>query len=270
MTATPLSAAPPATGPTAPPAPRTSTPLGPTGQTVYGHPVGALMLDTRFPRPPGDIGNAATWPFPVRYSVVAGAHPALVVGDTDPALLAPFVDAARELVSQGVRVITTSCGFLALFQRELAAAVPVPVVASALLQVPVAAAGAGEGRAVAVLTEREGLLSERHFTGVGWSSRDIDVVVQALAPDAVFPTIYNPAIDAVSIPDADHETLEAELVEAAGRALEQRPDVGAFVMECTNFVPYSAAVRAATGRPVYDLYTAVMQAYHATVGTPFR
>jgi hypothetical protein len=37
-----------------------STSLGPSGQTIYGMPIGALMLDTRFPRPVGDIGNAAT------------------------------------------------------------------------------------------------------------------------------------------------------------------------------------------------------------------
>ena len=35
------------------------------GKTVYGAGVGILMLDTVFPRIPGDFGNAATWPFPV-------------------------------------------------------------------------------------------------------------------------------------------------------------------------------------------------------------
>ncbi len=37
--------------------------------------VGILMLDTRFPRFPGDIGNAATWPFPVLYRAVRDASP---------------------------------------------------------------------------------------------------------------------------------------------------------------------------------------------------
>ena len=43
------------------------------GKTVYGACVGILMLETRFPRIPGDIGHAATWPFPVLYKVVRGA-----------------------------------------------------------------------------------------------------------------------------------------------------------------------------------------------------
>ena len=37
--------------------------------------IGILMLETRFPRIPGDVGNARTWPFPVRYRVVPGATP---------------------------------------------------------------------------------------------------------------------------------------------------------------------------------------------------
>lgn len=35
---------------------------------IYGFPIGMiLMLDTAFPRIPGDIGNALTWDFPVLY-----------------------------------------------------------------------------------------------------------------------------------------------------------------------------------------------------------
>ena len=45
------------------------------GKTLYGASVGILMLETRFPRIPGDMGNAETWPFPVLYKVVPGASP---------------------------------------------------------------------------------------------------------------------------------------------------------------------------------------------------
>ena len=43
------------------------------GKSLYGARVGILMLETRFPRIPGDMGNAETWPFPVLYKVVPGA-----------------------------------------------------------------------------------------------------------------------------------------------------------------------------------------------------
>ena len=45
------------------------------GKNVYGESIGILMLDTKFPRIPGDIGNALTFPFPVRYRKVSGATP---------------------------------------------------------------------------------------------------------------------------------------------------------------------------------------------------
>jgi hypothetical protein len=234
------------------------------GRTLYGIELGVLMLDTRFPRLPGDVGNAETWPFAVHFSVVKGADPSRIMGkDPDPSLLAPFIDAARELESLGVRAITTSCGFLAIFQRELQEAVGVPVLTSALLQVPFVARVIGPERRVTILTERPNL-TERHFNGVGWSSKDLPVAVSAMPPGAVFPTVF---ID--NNETADAAVLEREMVELATRALRDHPDTGAFVSECTNFVPFSGAMRRVTGLPVYDLYTLVMQTHLATIGTTF-
>src|SRR5256712_963098 len=106
------------------------------GFNQYGFTVGILILDTRFPRIPGDVGNATTFPFPVRYHRVSGAHPALVVRRGAEGLLPAFVQGARALEGEGVGAITTSCGFLAKYQQELAAAVRVPVFTSSLPMVP--------------------------------------------------------------------------------------------------------------------------------------
>ena len=106
------------------------------GMNLYGYSVGILVLDTRFPRMPGDIGNAGTFDFPVRYHRVAGASSEGVVRGNQGDLLPLFVEGARALEREGVRAITTSCGFLASHQAELAAAVRVPVFTSSLLLVP--------------------------------------------------------------------------------------------------------------------------------------
>ena len=98
--------------------------------------LGVLMLDTRFPRPPGDVGNAGTFErhgIPVRFAVVEGASPRRIVQDAEPNFLLPFVDAAKRLVQEGASMITTSCGFLASYQNVLAQAVSVPVLTSSLL-----------------------------------------------------------------------------------------------------------------------------------------
>ena len=106
------------------------------GFNQYGFTVGILMLDTRFPRIPGDMGNASTFPFPVRYHRVTGAVPDLVVRRGAEGLLPNFIEGARALEREGVGAITTNCGFLIKYQRELAAAVSVPVFTSSLLLVP--------------------------------------------------------------------------------------------------------------------------------------
>src|SRR5215207_5752548 len=97
------------------------------GKALYGAPLGILMLDARFPRIVGDMGNALTWPFPVLYRVVRGATPERVVLEGARGLAGAFVEAAQELVHDGAEAITTNCGFLCLLQEELAAAVRVPV-----------------------------------------------------------------------------------------------------------------------------------------------
>src|SRR5947209_20160923 len=73
------------------------------GVNQYGFTVGILMLDTRFPRIPGDMGNAQTFPFPVRYQRVTGADPDLVVRRGAEGLLPAFVEGAQALEREGVR-----------------------------------------------------------------------------------------------------------------------------------------------------------------------
>lgn len=237
------------------------------GRTLYGHAVGALMLDTSFPRAVGDIGNALTWPFPMLYRVVRGAVPQKVLSADDLSLLDPFLQAARELVSDGVRAITTSCGYLAVYQRELSAALDVPVLTSSLLQVPLAVQMVGAGRRVGILTVRD-MLTEQHFNGVGWSSAEQPVVVRALDPGTTFARLYAPLGDP-EVVDTDARRLTDEVVAAAVALTTDDPSIGAIVMECTNLVPYSQAVRAATGLPVLDHYTLVMQAYRSLAGHEF-
>ena len=106
------------------------------GKSLYGARVGILMLETRFPRIPGDMGNAETWPFPVLYKVVPGASPRRVVCDKAEGLLDKFLDAAVELARLGADGITTTCGFLSLYRREISAHVGVPVATSSLMQIP--------------------------------------------------------------------------------------------------------------------------------------
>ncbi len=217
--------------------------------------LGVVMLETRFPRPRGDIGNPTTFDFPVRYRTVSGASPRRVVVEPDRALLAPFIDAARALESEGVAAVTTSCGFLALFQREMAAALAVPVWTSSLLLVAEIEAGGRDGGRVGVVTADAASLTAEHLAAAGASA---DTPIEGLAVDSRFRSTV---LDDRAELDVD-EAAEAT-VAAAKRLVARHPDVAAIVLECTNMPPYAEAVRAATGLPVHDITTLVRTRFAA-------
>ena len=105
------------------------------GQASYGEAIGILLLDCFTPFIPGDVANATTYSFPVRFQKVEGLTTKRVLGK-DPTAFEPLLAAAEELVGQGVRAITGDCGFLAIHQKRLATALEVPVFLSSLLQIP--------------------------------------------------------------------------------------------------------------------------------------
>ncbi len=213
--------------------------------------VGVLMLDTRFPRIPGDIGNAATFDFPVRYLRVTGASPDRVVRGDGRALLPLFVEGARSLEREGVRAITTSCGFLARFQGELAASVRVPVFTSSLMLVPIVHRMLAPGRVVGIMTVDATALDARHLAGAGVPS-EMGVVVAGLETEREFTRVL-----LGDLPALDVETARAEHAAVARRLVAAHPEIGAIVLECTNMPPYRQAIQEATGLPVFDVTTLV-------------
>ncbi|MBX3503124.1 MAG: aspartate/glutamate racemase family protein [Alphaproteobacteria bacterium] len=227
------------------------------GKAIYGAPLGILMLEARFPRIPGDMGNATTWPFPVLYKVVRGASPEKVVLKGAEGLLPDFLEAAAELVSLGAEAITTNCGFLSLFQRELAAHVSVPVATSALIQVPWVQATLPPGKRVGVVTVSGSSLTPRHLEAAGVP---LDTPLAGTERGReFFRTLILGEKEDMDVARAEQDILEA------GRALMQsHPDIGAIVLECTNMPPYAAALREALGVPIYDIYSLISW-FHAGI-----
>ena len=219
------------------------------GKAVYGASVGILMLEARFPRILGDMGNAGTWEFPVLYRVVRDASPDRVVRKGGDGLLPAFIAAARSLEADGADGITTNCGFLALFQEELAAAVSVPVLTSSLMQVGAVNALLPKGKRAGVLTISRSTLTPAHLAAAGvpegtpiGTTEGGAHFTEAILGDA---------------PDLDPALAEADNVAAAVALVEVNPDMGAIVLECTNMTPYAAAIREATGLPVFSMATFV-------------
>ena len=227
------------------------------GFNQFGFTVGILMLDTRFPRIPGDMGNATTFPFPVRYHRVTGASPDRVVRKGAEGLLPNFVEGARALEREGVGAITTNCGFLVKYQREMAAAVSVPVFTSSLLLVPLVHSMLAPGRRVGVMTVNSVSLGPEHLAGAGIGP-DIPLAVAGMEGEKEFTRVM--LGDELEL---DPELCREEHVRVARRLVGEHPDIGAIVLECTNMPPYTADIQRETGRPVFDVTTLVRMAHDA-------
>jgi Asp/Glu/hydantoin racemase len=215
------------------------------------------MLDTHFPRIPGDMGNATTFPFPVRYHRVAGAAPDLVVRRGAEGLLDTFLEAARYLEREGVGAITTNCGFLVKFQRQMAAAVRVPVFTSSLLLVPMVHRLLAPGRRVGIMTVNAPSLTAEHLAGAGIGS-DIPLAVIGMETEKEFTRVM--LDDEMEL---DVDAAREEHIRVARRLVADHPDIGAIVLECTNMPPYADDIRHETGLPVFDITALVRMAHDA-------
>ena len=212
-------------------------------------PLGVLMLDTRFPRFVGDIGNPESYSEPTLFEVVRGATVDKVVPAKAPPLLDDFVAAGERLIARGASAITTGCGFLVLNQAELSSRLNVPVATSALLLIPSLLRLLPKGKRLGVLTFSGVDLTPAHFAAAGAPP---DTPVEGVAQDGVFQkAIYEqPCDDSIA-------AREAEVVAAAQRLIARHPDIGAILFECTNFPPHRSAVEQVTGLPVYDVFTLI-------------
>jgi Asp/Glu/hydantoin racemase len=219
------------------------------GKSIYGAAIGILMLESRFPRIPGDGGHAATWPFPLLYKVIRDATPERVVRQGAEGLLDAFIEGARELIRMGADGITTNCGFLALYQAELAAACQVPVAASSLMQVPWVQSLLPPGKRVGIVTVSASTLTPLHLERAG--ARPDSPVVGTESGQEFSRVLLGDELE------LDVARARRDVLDAGERLVREHGNIGAVVLECTNMIPYAADMSDRLGLPVYDFYSFV-------------
>jgi hypothetical protein len=229
-----------------------------------GSTIGVLCLDTSYPKIPGHIRNPATFGFPVTYKVVAGATAERVVRQADPRLLEPFIRAAQELERDGAAAITGACGFLAIFQRQLADAVSVPLYSSSLIQLPMVHRMLRRDQKVGLLVATERSLTPRHLAGVGAES--VPVRIAGLDSQPEFREVILEGRRA----ELDVGRLADEVLGVAGQLVRDNPDIGALVIECTDLVPFAHEIQARAGLPVFDIVTLTEMVHLSLIREPFR
>jgi hypothetical protein len=218
-------------------------------QTSYGEDIGILLLDTAVPFIQGDVGNAKSYSYPVRYKRVEGLTAEAIFAH-DHSFVDAMIAAARELEREGVKAITGDCGFMALFQQEVRSAVNVPVFLSSLIQLPFISQILRDDQRIGIVTANKKVLTKELFEAVGFTHHD-HIVVRGLENTVYF---REAAIDEVGTLNSDRICEE---VVAVAQQLAQDPSVGALLLECSLLPVYGQAVSSATALPVFDFLTMI-------------
>jgi len=228
------------------------------GQVSYGEAIGIILLENYVPFIPGDVANATTYPFPVRFHRVDGFSVERIFKH-DMSLTGAIVEAGKALEREGVRAITGDCGFMILYQEAMQKELSVPVFMSSLLQIPFMRGLLPLGGKIGILTANSESLDNEVLekAGVGDSST---LRITGLQD---YEHFRSAVIDEEGV--LDSERFEHEVVDAAVKLVESDPEIRLILLECSLLPPYGAAVYEATGLPVFDFLSMINFVYSTVV-----
>lgn len=234
------------------------------GARNYGFAIGILQLDCSLPFVPGDVDNASTYRYPVIYRAVGGLSTAACLAGAAE-MTEAVVEAAVELERQGVRALSSDCGFMLQFQNAVREAVAIPVALSPLLQLPMIGACLAPERAIGIITADSGNLTPEFVERAGVPLPTNPLVVRGLQDEPEFRSAVFDEKGAI-----DTALVEAETVALAKAMAAAHPALGAILLECSMLPPYAHAVQKAVGLPVFDFITMIDHVYAATHQQPYE
>jgi len=216
--------------------------------TNKGPTLGILMLEGKMADVKGCMVNDETFPYKVIRKVVKGATTPYSQEEAQ-AMLPLYLDAAKELESEGVDVITANCGLIALMQKELSSVVDVPVVTSALMLAPSINQTLAPNAHIGILTFYTDAIGEKNFNASGWSSDNIPVKISGVEDsDAWLEFLRTKEMS----PDLK-EKMRKDLKNTIDRMLEEEPNIRAFISECTMLPAILEDIRNEIDRPIFDI-----------------
>lgn len=234
----------------------------PKGRLISGYPIGILHLDVWYPLIPGNVVNAYTYDFPVRMKEIPNAVQSRVHSG-DPTLVDDIIKAGRELEKEGVRAICGACGYLANFQSQVSEALDVPVLLSSLIQVPMIKATLKKKQTLGILCADGPSLTAEVFEKCGIDPSGC--IVKGVGDKPEFSAILHSDKG-----HFDNTAVRKEITETAVSLIDEHPQTGAILLECSDMPPYSSDVQRAVGLPVFDFITMIKWAYHSVCQKPYH
>jgi hypothetical protein len=209
--------------------------------------LGMLQLAHKPLTLPGTLGNPKTFAFPLENRQVEGAWTSQVmVGDETVGN--NYVSEAKQLESEGVLAIMANCGFAVVYQNILSNAVKVPVASSSMVQLPLLLTLIRPDKKVGILTFDAKNLTERHFSAAGVYDMS-RIAVAGIEGSESYHILNDPE------PKLTLEILEQDVLSCAKKLLTDHQDIGALLLECSAFCPFTDVLRQETGLMVLDFVT---------------
>jgi len=229
------------------------------GQHVGGHAIGILVLQLGYPIIPGNVANATTFDFPVRYGLIKTDIPGVNLFLADEGLLDPILTAAQALAADGVKAIVGSCGYLGFFQKEVAKALDIPVFMTSLLQIPMILPALKPTQKLGVICANEEPFYNL-LESLGLNTIKDKLEVKGLENEPEFTSAILGGSGVL-----DNEKLGQEVVSVAQSFVSTDNNVGAILLECSDIPPYAKQISSVTGVPVFDYITFIEWIYRGLV-----
>lgn len=212
-----------------------------------GHvPQGLMQLENL----KGNSTNPDSYPFEIDMRHVKGACTETIITHPSKEVMNEMIKIGKEMEKDGVKAIVGSCGFNAIFQKEIANALDIPVFMSSLLQVPYVANIIGKDKTIAVMTAYGSRLTKEHLECCGITDEKIEILGLENCPE--WNAIFDKEDEAV-----DMDLVEKEIMTTALEAVKKNPNIKAFVLECTDLPPFGPKIMEATGLPVFSINTLI-------------
>lgn len=237
---------------------------GQVGRYSSGEAIGILTLESSpVAFIPGDVNNATTYPFPVRYQNVPGYTVEKAISG-DISIYDNLLTAAKSLQQQGVKAITGGCGFMGLHQPRLAKEIEIPVFLSSLMQIPFISATIGSGKKIGVITANAENLSENLLKSVGVSdSSNLRIIGLENSPNFTQFAIEESG-------RLDEDAVREEILKTSEILVESDKSISAILLECSLLPPYSSSVQEMIDLPVFDYITMIKFIFSAVVQIPYK
>jgi hypothetical protein len=236
------------------------------GRNMGGVAIGIVRFQANLPMIPGNMGNATTFKFPVVF-VEGNYKNAAEIIAAEPAedFTRATIEACKWLELQGVRAITTNCGFYATYQQVVQEQIDTPFYSSSLVQLPLMVNSTPRNKKVGVLTANGGLLKDGPtLRYAGLSDEQISrLEIEGLESDEAFNEV-------LGLSGAlDPRVVEKALLDGVKRLVKREPNLSSILLECTELAPSGRAVQEMVKLPVWDFTTLANWMYSGAVRRDF-